>query len=42
MQIIAANLGHNDARMVDKHRDHLAPSHVANVIRAAMPSAGII
>ncbi|MDB5410060.1 MAG: site-specific integrase [Rhodospirillales bacterium] len=42
MQVIAANLGHSDTRMVEKHYAHLAPSHVANVIRAAMPSAGII
>jgi integrase len=42
MQVIAANLGHSDTRMTEKHYAHLAPSHVASVIRAAMPSLGII
>ena len=37
---IAAALGHRDARMVEKHYGHLAPSHVADTIRAALPSFG--
>lgn len=37
---IAAALGHRDARMVEKHYGHLAPSHVADAIRAALPSFG--
>lgn len=37
---IAAALGHRDARMVEKHYGHLAPSHVAEAIRAALPSFG--
>jgi integrase len=37
---IAAALGHRDARMVEKHYGHLAPSHVADVIRAKLPAFG--
>ena len=37
---IAAALGHRDARMVEKHYGHLAPSHVADMIRAKLPSFG--
>lgn len=33
-------LGHSDARMVTKHYGHLAPSHVADAIRAALPKFG--
>jgi integrase len=39
---IAAALGHRDARMVEKHYGHLAPSHVADVIRAKLPTFGVI
>ena len=31
---VAAALGHRDTRMVEKHYGHLAPSHVADAIRA--------
>ena len=31
--VIAANLGHADQRMVEKHYGHLAPSYVADTIR---------
>lgn len=37
MQVIAANMGHADTRMTERHYAHLAPSHVADVIRAALP-----
>lgn len=37
---VAEALGHSDARMVTKHYGHLAPSHVANAIRAALPKFG--
>jgi integrase len=37
---IAAALGHSDTRMVEKHYGHLAPSHVADMIREKLPSFG--
>ncbi|HEX8755300.1 MAG TPA: hypothetical protein VF745_03085 [Steroidobacteraceae bacterium] len=37
---VAEALGHSDARMVAKHYGHLAPSHVADAIRAALPKFG--
>lgn len=42
LPVIAANLGHADTRMTERHYAHLAPSHVADVIRAAMPDLGIV
>jgi integrase len=39
--VVARNLGHNDTRMVEKHYGHLAPSYVADAIRAAAPKFGI-
>jgi hypothetical protein len=35
--VIAKNLGHADTRMVEKHYGHLAPSYVADAIRAGVP-----
>jgi integrase len=40
--VVARNLGHADARMVEKHYGHLSASYVADVIRAAAPRFGII
>lgn len=42
LPVIAANLGHKDTRMTERHYAHLAPSHVAEVIRAAMPRLGLV
>ena len=42
LPVIAANLGHADARMTERHYAHLVPSHVAQVIRAAMPRLGLV
>jgi integrase len=42
MGVIAAQLGHADTRMTEKHYAHLAPSYVADTIRAALPGLGII
>jgi integrase len=42
MGVIAAQLGHSDTRMTERHYAHLAPSYVANTIRAALPSFGIL
>jgi integrase len=42
MGVIAAQLGHSDTRMTEKHYAHLAPNYVSETIRASMPSFGII
>jgi integrase len=38
--VVAKNLGHRDTRMVEKHYGHLAPSFVADAIRAGAPEFG--
>jgi integrase len=38
--VIAKNLGHADTRMVEKHYGHLAPSYIADAIRAGAPKFG--
>jgi hypothetical protein len=35
LAVIAAQLGHADTRVVEKHYGHLAPSYVADKMRAA-------
>jgi hypothetical protein len=35
--VVAKNLGHTDTRMVEKHYGHLAPSYIAEAIRAGAP-----
>lgn len=40
--VIAHQLGHSDTRVTERHYSHLAPSHVADEIRARMPTLGII
>lgn len=42
MGVIAAQLGHADTRMTEKHYAHLAPNYVADTIRAALPTFGIV
>ncbi len=42
MGVIAAQLGHADTRITEKHYAHLAPSYVAETVRAALPAMGII
>jgi integrase len=42
LAVIAAQLGHSDTRMVEKHYGHLAPSYVADTVRAAFGSLGIV
>jgi integrase len=37
LMVVAKNLGHADTRMVEKHYGHLAPSFVADAIRAGAP-----
>jgi integrase len=42
MGVIAAQLGHADTRMTEKHYAHLAPNYVAATVRAALPTLGIV
>jgi hypothetical protein len=42
MGVIAAQLGHSDTRMTEKHYAHLAPSYVADTVRAALTGLGIM
>ena len=39
--VVAANLGHSDTRMVEKHYGHLADKFKTEMIRATAPSFGI-
>ena len=41
MGVIAEQLGHSDTRMTEKHYAHLAPSYIADTIRAHFPVLGI-
>jgi len=38
---VAAQLGHTDTRMVEKHYGHLAPTALAESVRALMPKLGL-
>lgn len=42
MAVIAQQLGHADTRITERHYAHLAPSYVADTIRAKMPNLGIV
>ena len=42
LPVIAVQLGHADIRMVEKHYGHLAPNYVADTVRAAFGSMGLI
>lgn len=39
--IVAKNLGHADTRMVERHYGHLAPSYIADTVRAFAPRLGM-
>ena len=41
MGVIAKQLGHADTRITERHYAHLAPSYVADTIRASFPKLGI-
>jgi integrase len=41
MGVIAAQLGHAKTRMTERHYAHLAPSYVAETVRANLPALGI-
>jgi integrase len=42
MGVIAAQLGHSDTRMTERHYAHLSPNYVADTVRAALPALGIV
>ena len=42
MGVIAAQLGHSDTRMTERHYAHLAPNYVADTVRAALPALGVV
>ena len=42
LAVIAAQLGHSDTRMVEKHYGHMSPSYVADTVRAAFGSLGLV
>ena len=42
MTVIAAQLGHADTRICEKHYPHLGPSYVADTVRAAFGELGIV
>jgi len=42
LAVIAAQLGHRDTRMVEKHYGHLSPGYVADTVRAAFGTLGIV
>ncbi len=42
LAVIAAQLGHADTRMVEKHYGHLSPSYIADTVRAAFGSLGLL
>jgi integrase len=41
LAVVAAQLGHADTRMVEKHYGHLTPSYIADTVRAAYGRIGI-
>jgi integrase len=42
MAVIAAQLGHSDTRMTERHYAHLAPSFIADTVRAAFGKMGVV
>lgn len=42
MGVIAHQLGHADTRMTERHYAHLAPSYIADTVRAAFGELGIV
>ncbi|MBI1285908.1 MAG: tyrosine-type recombinase/integrase [Thiobacillus sp.] len=42
LAVIAAQLGHSDTRMVEKHYGHMDASYVARTVRAAFSEIGIV
>jgi site-specific recombinase XerD len=42
MGVIAAQLGHADTRVTERHYAHLAPSYVATTVRQSFGTLGIL
>jgi len=42
MAVIASQLGHSDLRMTTRHYAHLSPGYVADTVRAAFGSMGLV
>jgi integrase len=42
MAVIAAQLGHADLRMTTRHYAHLSPGYIADTVRAAFGSMGLV
>jgi integrase len=42
MGVIAAQLGHSDTRMTERHYAHLSPSYVADTVRQSFGTLGIV
>jgi hypothetical protein len=42
LPVVAAQLGHSDTRMVEKHYGHLAPTYIADTVRAAFDRMGLL
>jgi integrase len=42
MAVIAAQLGHKDTRMTERHYAHLGPTYVAETVRAAFGDLGLV
>ncbi len=42
LPVLAANLGHADTTITERHYAHLAPSYITEAIRAAAPTYGIV
>ena len=40
--VIAAQLGHSDTRMTERHYAHLAPSYIGETVRANFSALGIV
>jgi integrase len=42
LMVAARRLGHSDTRMVERHYGHLAPSYIADTVRASFGKLGIV
>jgi integrase len=42
LAVVASQLGHSDTRMVEKHYGHMAPSYIADTIRAGFGNMGLV
>ena len=41
LAVVAAQLGHSDTRMVEKHYGHLAPNYVRDTVRSLYSQMGL-